>query len=87
MYIRLREIMKERGMTSVVLSEKIGVSKVTVSNLINNKTTPSLETLDRIADVLEVPLWHLFTSPDEVSGSGSCLKCPHCGKPIHVSFE
>lgn len=30
---RIKEIMQEKGVSSVVLAEKIGVSKVTVSNL------------------------------------------------------
>ena len=79
--------MKEKGITSVMLSEKIGVSKVTVSNLINNKTTPSIETLDKIAEVLNVPLWQLFTSPDEVTKNGIHMNCPHCGRPIRISIE
>lgn len=41
----------------------IGLSKNTISNLINNKTKPSLDTLNKIADKLNVPLWQLFTEP------------------------
>ena len=49
MQVRIKEIMVEKGVSSVSLADTIGVSKVTVSNLINNKTMPSVETLEKIA--------------------------------------
>lgn len=68
MQVRIKEIMVEKGMSSVSLADIIGVSKVTVSNLINNKTMPSVETLEKIATALNVPMWQLFASPKEVTG-------------------
>ena len=68
MQVRIKEIMVEKGMSSVSLADIIGVSKVTVSNLINNKTMPSVETLEKIATALNVPMWQLFASPEEVTG-------------------
>lgn len=68
MQVRIKEIMVEKGMSSVSLADIIGVSKVTVSNLINNKTMPSVETLEKIATALDVPMWQLFASPEEVTG-------------------
>lgn len=62
--------MIEKGVSSVSLADMIGVSKVTVSNLINNKTMPSVETLDKIATALDVPIWQLFVSPEEITGEG-----------------
>lgn len=59
--------MRDKGVTSVCLANEIGVSKVTISNLINNKTSPSLETLEKIADALEVPMWELFSSREDIS--------------------
>lgn len=83
MNVRLKDIMKERGVTSAKLSEMIGISKVTVSNLINNKTAPSLDTLEKIADTLNIPLWQLFATPEEVKGD----VCPHCGMPLSIKIE
>lgn len=68
MKVRIKEIMVEKGVSSVSLADIIGVSKVTVSNLINNKTMPSVETLEKIATALNVPMWQLFASPEEVTG-------------------
>ena len=67
MQVRIKEIMVEKGVSSVSLADTIGVSKVTVSNLINNKTMPSVETLEKIASALVVPMWQLFASPIEVT--------------------
>lgn len=67
MQVRIKEIMVEKGVSSVSLADTIGVSKVTVSNLINNKTMPSVETLEKIASALDVPMWQLFASPVEVA--------------------
>ena len=67
MQVRIKEIMVEKGVSSVSLADTIGVSKVTVSNLINNKTMPSVETLEKIASALDVPMWQLFASPVEVN--------------------
>ena len=61
--------MQEKGLTSVALASMVGLSKNTISNLINNKTKPSLDTLNEIADKIDVPMWQLFASPADVSGS------------------
>lgn len=80
MKVRIKEIMQQKGITSVALSEMMGISKATVSNLINNKTMPSIDTLGKIAEVLDVPNWQLFASEEEVFGdSKNSITCPKCG--------
>lgn len=66
---RIKYIMKEKGLKSVELAEKVGITPVTVSYIINNKTIPSLEMLQKISDVLDVPVWQLLVSPDEVTNT------------------
>ncbi len=87
MQVRIKEIMVEKGVSSVSLADTIGVSKVTVSNLINNKTMPSVETLEKIASALDVPMWQLFASPEEVKDDANTITCPHCGGKIHFDGE
>ena len=84
MYIRLKEIMAERGVKSVELAGRLGVTKQTVSNLINGKVMPSIDTIQKAADALGVPLWQMFADPKETS---DIAVCPHCGKPIRVRLE
>lgn len=54
--INLKEILREKGVTSKELAEKLGVTPVTISYIVTNKTAPSLEMLDRIAKELNVKL-------------------------------
>lgn len=82
MKTRIKEIMQEKGISSVILAEKIDVSKVTVSNLINGKTMPSLKTMEDIAIALDVPMWQLFASPEEISGN--IFTCPKCGARLKL---
>ncbi len=83
METRIKELLEKKGMSSAELSRRIDVTKATVSNLITGKTSPSVETLMRIAEVLEVPFWQLFTSPDDIIDRKQHV-CPHCGKPIDI---
>lgn len=89
MKVRIKEIMVEKGVSSVSLADIIGVSKVTVSNLINNKTMPSVETLEKIATALNVPMWQLFASPKEIQpqSDGASITCPNCGKEFEVELK
>lgn len=46
---RLKEILAREDKTTTWLAEKIGKSRVVVSNYVNNNTQPSIETLFMIA--------------------------------------
>lgn len=92
--LNIKEHLKASGKTAKELAETVGISRVTASNIINNKTAPSLETLQRMAEALGVPLWQLFASPEEVAastpqetGQGVRLVCPHCGKPLRIDLS
>jgi len=52
--LNLKEIIKEKGITSKELAEKLGVTPVTISYIVTNKTTPSLDMVYRIAKVLNI---------------------------------
>lgn len=89
MTLRIKELMDEKGVKSIQLSEMIGISKVSISNLLNGKLTPSFDTLEKIATALNVPMWQLFVSPDEVTPKRdtTTLSCPHCGKDIEIGIK
>ena len=82
---RIYQFRRNSGLSQEQLAEKIGVSKVTVSNLINDKTMPSLKTMEDVANALDVPMWQLFASPDEVGGNG--FTCPKCGAKLKLVEE
>lgn len=55
MRLRIKEIMIKRRGTSVWLANEIGVTQATISNLINDKTMLSIETLENIANTFKAP--------------------------------
>ena len=71
-------------MTVVSLAGIIGITQPNMSNIVNGKSTPSLETLEKIALALEVPVTDLFEQPKKDSLS---LTCPHCRKDINIKVE
>lgn len=51
---RLKLVLVEQKRTGVWLAQELGVSPVTISKWCSNITQPSLQTLNRIADLLGV---------------------------------
>jgi len=51
---RIKEVLKEQGRTQVWLAGKIGKSQGTVALYVNNKLQPTLDTLFKIAQYLEI---------------------------------
>ncbi|WP_288722818.1 helix-turn-helix transcriptional regulator [uncultured Bacteroides sp.] len=80
MELRIKEIMSKRGVTSAWLAEKVGISKVAVSNIITGKSYPSLDTIKKIADALNVSIIKLIGEDNgncrfydsDVSGKYKC---------------
>ena len=54
--LNLKEILREKGIMSKDLADHLGITTVAVSKIINNKTTPSLGTLAKIAKFLNMKL-------------------------------
>lgn len=51
-------------MTQKELAEKIGVTPITIQNYENNRREPNIETLNKIAKVLEIPVGFLMGRED-----------------------
>lgn len=52
-YNRIKEVLEDSQRSQKWLSDKLNVSVVTVSNWCRNQKQPSLETIYRIADVMQ----------------------------------
>lgn len=78
---RIKDLCKEKGILLKDLAKRLGISDVGLSQSINQKY-PQLQTLERIANALEVEVVDLFP-PSSLGGH----KCPHCGKPISITIE
>jgi len=51
---RLKLVLVDKKRTGVWLAQELGVSPVTISKWCSNITQPSLSTLSKIADLLEI---------------------------------
>lgn len=82
MDLRIKEVIKGKGTTITELADKMGINRVNLSNMVNGN--PTVETLNKIADALNVPVTELFEQPKSDTAS---LACPHCGKSINIKAE
>ncbi len=78
---RIKEILKEKGLTVNQLADMLEISRQALSKQIQGKML--VETAQRIAEALDVPMWQLFASPEEVKDDANTITCPHCGGKIH----
>lgn len=83
--MRIKEILKENGCTQQMLADKMNVSLSAVKQMVSAESLTT-STLEKIATALNVPMWQLFTSPEEVQPKmdSLTLSCPHCGKNINI---
>jgi transcriptional regulator with XRE-family HTH domain len=59
---KIKRVRTGRGTTIQDVAERSGLSKGFLSQVENDKTSPSLNTLERIAEALETPLTYLLLS-------------------------
>lgn len=82
--MRIKEILKEKGITLSQLADTMGVSRQALSRQVAGKLL--VEKAEEIANALNVPMWQLFASPEDVQKENSNIVCPHCGNPIKVTI-
>lgn len=86
--MRIKELLKEKGLTQQELANMVGVSYQSMKQTLNAPSVTT-STLEKIATALNVPMWQLFASPDEANPKKDALtlNCPHCGKEINIKVE
>lgn len=86
--MRIKELLKEKGLTQQELADMVGVSYQSMKQTLNASSVTT-STLEKIATALNVPMWQLFASPEEVRHKSDALSltCPHCGKDINIKVE
>ena len=58
---RIKVVLVEKKRTGVWLAEQLGMSAVTISKWCSNTTQPTIQTLDKIAELLGVDKRDLLT--------------------------
>lgn len=71
-YSIIKDLLDERSMSFKELSDTLGVDR---NNLYNSLTkgNPTLQRLEAIAEVLDVPVWRLFTTENRVEIYGTIV--------------
>lgn len=79
---RLRELRLERNLSIRALAERSGLNVNTFSLIENNKTSPSVSTLQQMAQALQVPISAFFETKD----GHSQVAYQKAGQRPHASF-
>jgi len=80
MNLKVKEICRDKGLTITLLAEKLNIKQESLSRAINGN--PTIETLEKIAVALDVPIAELFEKPN-----ASAFQCPKCGVSLHVEIK
>ena len=81
--MRIKELLKEKRMTQQELADKMNVSLSAVKQMVSAESLTTT-TLEKIATALDVPMWQIFASPNDIHPQAKTIICPHCQKPIPV---
>ncbi|WP_430816553.1 helix-turn-helix domain-containing protein [Carboxylicivirga sp. RSCT41] len=65
--LRIKELLKEKGMLGKELAEKTGVNAMSITNIVQGRTFPKPELLNEIARVLDVDIRELFVPTKETA--------------------
>lgn len=77
MELRLKEILKEKGVLHKELAERLGVTDIALRASL--KGNPTIGTLERVADALGVSVAELFEPQPS-----NAVRCPHCGGVLYI---
>lgn len=85
--MRIKELIKEKGYTQKEFADKLGMTNIGLSQIVNGK--PSYTTLEKIASALDVPMWQLFASKKEIMGEsgGHFIQCPKCSHEFEIDIK
>lgn len=77
--LRVTELCKDQGLTQEELAQRLGISRIALSKCLNGN--PTIETLDKIAIELNIPIWQLFKGYKDsfvaMVKSGDTLMCTY----------
>lgn len=70
---RIKELLKNQGLTLSELATMIGTTQTSVSRMLSDDGNPTYDTLVKIANALNVEIQDLFSNDKNI------LTCPKCG--------
>lgn len=78
--MRIKEVIKEKGLTVGAVATRMGVAPQALSRVINGN--PTVEMVERVAEAIGVSPAELFEKP-----SDGGFTCPNCGSTFHVDIR
>ena len=80
---RIKELIKEYGYTQEQFAKKLGISRAA---LVQQLDKPSYPTMEKYSSVLNIPMWMLFASAEDIAGDigSDIVTCPHCHKKLKL---
>lgn len=79
--LRIKQILKEKGITAKELASKLGITESGLSQAISGNGNPTIKRLEEIAKALGVPLVELFTD----SRAEHTFTC-QCGRKYKITL-
>ncbi len=73
---RIRQLREQKGLSQGDIENVAGLLRCYTSRVENGHTVPSLETLERFAAALEIPLYRLFYAGEDPPGTPHLSPCP-----------
>ena len=77
---RLRALREEKKLSQGEIEKRTGLLRCYISRVENGHTVPAIETLEKMARALEVPLYQLFYDGEEPPALPNLLKRKSSGK-------
>lgn len=75
---RIKDICQSKGITQKDLADRLGITDISLNKTLRGDY-PQLQSLERIANALNVPITELFEQPDT-----SIITCPNCGTKLEI---
>jgi transcriptional regulator with XRE-family HTH domain len=70
---RLRALREEKKLSQGDIEKRTGLLRCYISRVENGHTVPAIETLEKLARALELPLYHLMYDGDEAPEAPSAI--------------
>lgn len=84
---RLRELREQASLSQGDIERRTGLLRCYISRVENGHTVPSLETLERLAAALEVPLYELFYESENPPALGPRPKAEVLAREVEAESE
>jgi transcriptional regulator with XRE-family HTH domain len=72
--LRLKEVLKQKGISGKSLAETVGITETSLSRIINGDQQPRFELLLQIAEALDVDIRELFNATKEEQNPTEALQ-------------